>query len=73
MQTIFFFFIPLSQVSVKTKVVLCSSQATNVVGLGMSTVIQCKAEWGGLVIRLLIKGQKRTLLRMHVIYVCPRD
>lgn len=65
------FFIPLSQVSFKTKILLCSCQATNRAGLGTSIVTQCKEEWGDSVIRLLMKGQKRSPLGMYFVDTCP--
>lgn len=67
------FFVPLSQVSFKTKILLCNCQATNVVGLGTSIVMQYKAEWRGSVIRLLMKGQKRTPLGMYIADACLRN
>lgn len=43
------------------------------VGLGTSVVMQCRAEWGGSVTRLLMKGKKRTPLEMYIVGVCLRN
>lgn len=72
MQTYGFFSYPLVRCHLKQRY-FCVAARQAVVGLGTSIVMQCKAEWGGSVIRLLMKGQKRSPLGMYFVDICPRN